>query len=403
MTTWHWTCFGRLAALRFVLFLTLFAWMPGPLRATPWVIVTDFQDSTIHTIDLGTNPPTVYGPFLQGQVVAASHLGAVKVIPGDQSALLAGAFSNMWRLDITNPKQPFVTAFTGVNMQVFGLAVSRDGRFAVAAQQVIYTILDLLRSVGSGSALPSFPFLASVAIAPNNSTVVFTDLTGNRLFYGDVNSDLTGFISVNTIDTVSAPRKVAIAPDGQTVLVGANDLEIYRLTGDAGLVRGTPPTLPVGALSFAFEPSGNRVYALSAASTISILRVEAPGVVSVEAPNAVTIPTSLGPPSPGIDMLGITPDGQRLVVGDSLDTYVHIVRLSDLSLSAINTSGKYPTGIDVFQGVSPTSTPTPTNSPTPTATPGAIAQVAIPTLSSQMLVLLALALAVLALRLLHRH
>jgi hypothetical protein len=394
-----------LAALRCVLFLTPFAWMLGPLRAAPWVIVTDFQDSTIHTIDLGTNPPTVYGPFLQGQVVAASHLGAVKVIPGDQSALLAGAFSNMWRLDIANPKLPFVTAFTGVDMQVFGLAVSRDGRFAVAAQQVIYAILDLRRSVASGSGLPYFPyFLASVAIAPNDSTVVFADLAGNRLFYGDVNSDLTGFLSLSTVDTVSAPRKVAIAPDGQTVLVGANDLEIYRLTGDAGLVRGTPPTLPVGAFSFAFEPSGNRVYALSAVSTISILRVEAPGVVNVEAANAVTIPTSLGPPSPGIDMLGITPDGQRLVVGDSLDTYVHVVRLSDLSLSAINTGGKYPTGIDVFQGVSPepTTTPTPTSTPTPTATPGAIAQVAVPTLSSRMLVLLALTLGVLALRLLHR-
>jgi WD40 repeat protein len=233
--------------------------------------------------------------------------------------------------------------------------------------------------------------------------VVITDSIGNRLFYGDVNSDLSNFISLNTVDTVSAPQKVAIAPDGQTLLVGANDLEIYRLTGAGGLIRGTPPTLPVGAFSFAFEPTGNRVYALSAGSTISILRVESPGVVSVEAPNVVTVPTHLGPiPSSGIDMLGITPDGQRLVVGDSLDTYVHVVRLSDLSLSTINTGGKYPTGIAVFQGVppEPTTTPTSTSTPTPTATPVAIPQVAVPTLSSPMLGLLALILAALALRLL---
>jgi DNA-binding beta-propeller fold protein YncE len=217
-----------LAGLGGVLFAALCASVPGLLHAAPWVIVSDFQDSTIHTIDLGTNPPTVYGPFLQGQIIAQSHVGVVKVIPGDQSALLAGAYSNMWRLDISNPRLPFATHFPG-NMQTFGLAVSADGRFAVAAQQVLYLILDLLNSSATGAGSISFPyFWNSVAIAPNNSTVVMTDSLGNRLFYGDVKSDLSDFISLNTVDTASSPRNVAIAPDGKTVLVGAYELEILQ-------------------------------------------------------------------------------------------------------------------------------------------------------------------------------
>jgi len=306
----------------------------------------------------------------------------------------------MWLLDISNPTQPRVTTFVGPNPQTFGLAVSQNGRFAVTVNQVLSAILDLRRLVLSGGSLPFPVFAASVAIAPNDSTVVITDSSSNRLFYGDVNSDLTGFVSLNTVDTVSAPLKVAIAPDGETVFVGANDVEVYRLTGNV-LTRGTPPVLSVGAQSFAFEPNGNRVYALSWASSLSILRIEAPGLVTVEARNIVTIPTYISPPSSGIDMLAITPDGRRLIVGDSTGTRVHVVSLSDLGLSTIDTGGRYPTGIAVFQGIPPEPTATPTIPPTPTATPTAIAQ-SIPLLSSGALTVLALILAALGLSLLRR-
>ena len=165
---------------------------------------------------------------------------------------------------------------------------------------------------------------------------------------------------IRTIDAVSAPTKVAFAPDGETLLAGGvavnDEVRIYRLTS-TGLVPGNPPRVEVGAQSFSFEPRENLVYALSWGGTLSILRVEAPGQVSVEKLNAVQIPTHIAPGYPlpldmsGIDMTGIIPDGARLVVGDSIETICWIVKLSDLSVASVNTSGKYPTAIAVFSDI----------------------------------------------------
>ncbi len=378
--------------------------------ASPWAIVTDFEDATIHTIDLGTSPPTVYGPFLNGQVIPQTHLGAVKVLPGGRFALLSGAYANMYLVNITDPTMPFVAVPHGFGSYEPGLAVSQDGRFAaVATDSALAGFVRLPELSLGGCGLPGR--FETVAIAPNNTTVIFGDISNDQLVYGEVKPTFDCLEPYGTIATVSSPTKVAVAQDGETVLaagVALNDeVRIFQLT-PAGLVPGNPPRLEVGAQSFAFEPNGNRVYALSWGGYLSILRVQAPGEVSIDKLDVVSIPTYIAPgyprlvSLPGIDMMAITPDGGRLIVGDSSDTYCWLVQLSNLSVTSVNTSGRFPTGIDVFVAETPTPTATPTAVP-PTATPTfPPPQAVIPTLSFPMMGLLALALAAVAVLLVRR-
>src|SRR5436190_22134566 len=85
-------------------FAALLVLISPSLSASPWVITTDFSDRTIHTVDLGTDPPTVYGPFL-GRAVAPAQVGAVKVLPEERIAIVAGAFGGaLYFMDVTNPR-----------------------------------------------------------------------------------------------------------------------------------------------------------------------------------------------------------------------------------------------------------------------------------------------------------
>jgi hypothetical protein len=154
--------------------LLIFLLISSRLPATLWAIVTDFGDATIHTVDLGTNPPTVYGPFLKGQIIPQTQAGPVKVLPGSRFALLLGAFSNMYLLDIADPRKPSVALGRGLSAFTPGLAVSSNGRFAVIPAETVARFVSLPDlSLGGGCLL--FGHLTSAAIAPNNTTVVLSD------------------------------------------------------------------------------------------------------------------------------------------------------------------------------------------------------------------------------------
>jgi hypothetical protein len=337
-------------------FMALLLLLTANLGASPWVIVTDFSDRTIHTVDLGANPPQVYGPFL-GPSVAPAQLGPVKVLPDQRSAVVGNAYTGaLYLLNVADPREPLLTDVLNDcgRLAISGLAVSPDGRFACISDEIGLSMVDL-RSLACGwaSLFPARP--SSVAISPNNSTVILADPQNRQLLYGDAAPSLTGVVSVTPFQTGSSPLKAVIAPDGQTILVGNGlaDLQVFRFT-PTGIVPGNPPALLFmsSVQSFAFDPGGKRVYALRSPSlnedAIAIMDIEAPGVVSVQASAAVVFPSVITLGSPVFDMLGITPDGSRLVVGNSLETFLRIVKVADLSVSTVNTNGRFPSAVAVF-------------------------------------------------------
>ena len=65
----------------FILALSLILAWKNEAYSDPFAIVANEFDRTINTIDLGTGPPSVFGPFLGGQLGGSGLLQDVATTP----------------------------------------------------------------------------------------------------------------------------------------------------------------------------------------------------------------------------------------------------------------------------------------------------------------------------------
>ena len=358
--------------VRVIRLLVLISAIPTAVPASPWAIVANAGDGTIHTIDLGRNPPQVYGPFLSGELVLSAGLGTVAVVPGERYALVKNSGGPIYLVDISNPTAP-VLART-INTREFGgdLSISPSGLFTIPTFEVVFVIVDLTSFAVSGRVLTASKlFRPSCVLVTDDSTVGFCDATNDRLVYGRVSPTFADLETEEALPTGNQPRNAVVSKDGQTVIVGNSDdtVSVFRVTGPGTLAPGTPPTisgLPGNQDSFVVEPSGRRVFVLSTAGSadrISILEIMGPGVVRLEEAGAFTLPSESDSLS-GIERMAITPAGDRLIVGSILVSELTVVNLLTGAISTIPTGGRVPLGVATFQGPVEALEPIPALSPT---------------------------------------
>jgi DNA-binding beta-propeller fold protein YncE len=213
-----------------ILLVTLF--FASAVWASPWGIVANCgsgtTNSTIQTIDLGTTPGTVYGPFLSGTSVTGlggdGGLFEVAVVPGGQYALVSNfGDSIIYRVDISNLTNPVLTDFIEIGFFAEDIAISPNGQFAVVTDGGFsdnLAFINLSTFNSSGTSTLTDGGAQAVAIGPDNQTVIMCDYSNSQIVYGTVNAGLTGLVSGTTLTTsgVSGPVNVEIGPDG-TVLV----------------------------------------------------------------------------------------------------------------------------------------------------------------------------------------
>jgi len=274
-----------LAALAF-LFSCSSAW------AFPWAVVAnsgtggdpagpDFESESIYTLDLGTIPPTVYGPFLEGQLVPTDPdtgkpiygggLFDVAYIPGTNDALISNfGYFTVYRVNFDNPTRPVLVGSVKLevnpptppdppgpdyySMFAEDIAVTSDGKLAIVSDggfspviafinletMTLSSFFELYEGVPFDPATPPDPLpplnsAQAVAITPDNQTVIMADYFSGTAVYGKINGARNGLESVHSIhlcpnwndktktcgakDYMSRPVNVAISPDGQTALL----------------------------------------------------------------------------------------------------------------------------------------------------------------------------------------
>ena len=201
-----------------------------------------------------------------------------------------------------------------------------------------------------------------MVIAPDNQTYIICDRDGHRIVYGTVNL-VAGTVSETQISTGanSYPINVAIAPDGETVLVATalTSIPVLRITGTGTVVSsGSVMNVPQRQMSFAFSQGGQIAYFTAAGTsapnwhTLSRLQINSPGDVTLGAANIATLPMAGTDRLVGTDVLAIYPNGSYALVGNQLLTgtivnYVSLVNLTTNAVSQINTSTSYPVAIDI--------------------------------------------------------
>jgi hypothetical protein len=325
---------------------------------SPWAIVTNFASRTIQTVDLGTTPPAVYGPFSPADFVLAAGLGGVAIVPGERSALVKNSAGPIYQVDITRPQTPVPLATINTRDIGSDLAVATNGLFAIPTFETLFVVANLTSRTVSGRVLidPPVLFPNCVAIAPDNSTVVFCDAANRQIAVGRLNSSFTDFETYTTI-AGREPFNAVATPDGQTVLVGNSDdtLAVFRIAAPGVLAPGEPPLisgLPGVQASFAVHPNGRLVYVLSMAPSpdrVSILEITGPGAVTVRESGAFVLRSDTDFFT-GIERMAITPSGDRLVVGSVFAPELALVDIGTHAVSAVQMNGQIPYGVAVFRG-----------------------------------------------------
>jgi len=278
--------------------------------AAPWAVVAnsgingwdpsnpDFEAESIYTVDLGTTPPRVHGPFLEGLLVPIDPVSGEPVygggvfdiayIPGTNDALISNfGASTVYRINFDDPLKPVLKGSvhlqTGIEPDIKSLsaediAVTSDGKLAIVANGgfspriafidlttfTLSSLFDLYEGVPFDPAnppaeLPPLFYANAVAITPDNQTVLMADYFTGAAVYGRINSARDGLESVKRLmlcpnwdaasescgpdDCLSRPVNVSIAPDGRTALLadaGWGMVSVLKITGP-GLVEPETP------------------------------------------------------------------------------------------------------------------------------------------------------------------
>src|SRR3972149_9702806 len=104
-----WDYMSRYRKIQRVLYVLILAFsliLAGKNEAysAPFAVVANESDRTINTIDLGTDPPTVFGPFLGGQLGGYGLSQDVATTPDGNFALVGNsALQTVFLIDVSDP------------------------------------------------------------------------------------------------------------------------------------------------------------------------------------------------------------------------------------------------------------------------------------------------------------
>ncbi len=360
-----------LSILIFLFLLTSLA------HANPWAVVAN-RNRTINTIDLGTSPPTLYGPFLSGQLGTNGPLLDVAITPYTHYALVGNYQQNtIYRINIQDPTNPILIGSLNIGFSPDDIAIAPNGQFALVTNDSnLMAIINLYTFTLTTTYTLTTPggVAQAVAIAPDNQTVIICDGDNDRIIYGIINPG-TGLISESTLATGNNPFNVTISPDGQTVLVanGSGDLtvSVFRITGPGTVVAGVTPNvagLPGNQQSIAFSPDHQRAYVVSILSNpdkLSWLQINGPGNVTLGGAGVANLLSDVTNRYPGVDVLAVSPLGNYALVGNpnnngATTDDVALINLTTWAVTSINTNNPSPpVGIDTFE-ILPTTSSVPT-------------------------------------------
>ncbi|MBU1901947.1 VCBS repeat-containing protein, partial [Patescibacteria group bacterium] len=344
------------AALLFVALAVFFA-CASILTAAPWAVVTDNTLGRIATLDFGTTTPTVYGPFLQGQLgnTNSGNLLDVAITPDGRYALLSNyGGKTVHRVDISNPTNPIVTGCVTNSFYAEDIAIAPNGQFALVTDGYDATnmaIIDLSSFSTSITYSVTSGHAQAVAIAPDNQTVILVDYSGHKVIFGIIGP--TGLVSESVLSVgENLPVNVAIATDGKTVLVAnyvTNEVNVFQILSPGNVVTGDTPSVLLmpdrSSQSFAFSPAGDRAYVLQnwhAPNTnmLSWLQINGPGNVTLGGAGVATLLSGASNSFLGVDTLGVSPDGAWVLAGNpgtlGKTNVLSLVNLSTYAVSSLD-------------------------------------------------------------------
>ncbi|MCU0523147.1 MAG: hypothetical protein MUF84_20980 [Anaerolineae bacterium] len=390
---------------------------PAPL--TDWIIAVG-NTGTVSLVDTATD--IVYGPVISGGLGSSGGgLFDVAVVPGSNMVLISNfGDAAVYFVDFTDRMSPTIVTSVTLDFYAEDIDVAPDGRTAyvtdggfspmvavidVAARSLAYTVTleaqaaqavevapdgTLIVADYFGGALHTLYPDASGVLTWTGTYSYFLTVDGQVVMPGDV-----GLLSLSPASGVSdgasaalagatgtedvapaavaapdvavtpvRPVNVAIAPDGQTVImanVGAYDtptdtyhsIAVFRITAPGVIsFTGAITNLLRSTQSVAFSADGTQVYLaqnggidrvwdVPLANALTILDIVAPGEVRLAVENAADYPRLVSSQLFGVDTIAVARGkaylGNPSVYGAGDD--LRVVDLSDFSVKRLTMPG----------------------------------------------------------------
>ncbi len=349
----------------FVMFLAVIASSMTVAAAQPDIAVVANNFSTsISTIDLSTSPPTVYGPFLGGQLGVEGELLGVTITPDHHYALVANySYRRVYRVDIPNPAAPVLAGSVFVGIYPTQIAIAPDGTFAMVAGGRLtrrIAVIDLSTfTVPTKYAVPGSASINGIAISPDNETWVAADKINREVWYGTY-SLAAGFTTTGALPVGANAESVAISPDGKTELVPDRMASfVFSITSPGTLVPTEKITGFAYAQSAAFSPDRLHAYVLDVnRGYVATLDITSPGHAALANATAAYVGASGSSGTfLGVECLAVTPDGASLIVGNNGTLNAAMIDTATLQVTTLPIGQVYPVGVATFMPTAVTVSP----------------------------------------------
>lgn len=324
-------------------------------------------DKTVRLWDV-SNPARAV-PLGQPLTGPGGYVESVAFSPDGKTLAAASADKTVWLWDVTDPTQPLPYSgmpLTGPAAMTTAVAFSPDGHTLAAGSQDDKV---WLWTLGAGTATPdgtltgATNWVNTVAFSPDGTSVAAGTsdagvLVWNRASHAltatlpgpqpvtSVSWDGTGRIASGDADgtvtlwTLPSPvlaaadktTAVAYSPDGRTLAVGGQDVELWN---PASREPDATRSLPAGTIvnGLAFSPDGHLIAAAYSDRTVRLL--DARTLKPLGAPFAVTA-------SGNAETVAFSPDGHTLATGGD-DGTVRLWSVTDPArprpLSSVHDSG----------------------------------------------------------------
>lgn len=362
-------------------------------QAAPWAVTAGYLEDggttgAISTVDMGTVPPTVYGPFLAGQLgTNGGGLFDVAIAPGNVALVSGFGDSVVYKIDITDPQNPVLMGETNLPFFAEDIAVSPNGQFALVTDGgfspgVAY--LDLATFTVTHLALTS-GYANAVAIANDNETVLLADYFLGMIWYGqlNINKDKDDpqpdpdpvFVEEKSIDLtynvedMGRPVNVTISPDGRTALVSdaaTGLVHVLEIKADGTVQMGATPRVPIHAdlnaknQSVAFTRDSKKAYVTiqlynepldQFENFVSWLQINGPGNVSLGGSGVAKVAPEGSSQLFGVDTIALTPDGKQVLYGNptvsGASNFLSVVDTTTWGVTLIDSKMFIPIGVAI--------------------------------------------------------
>jgi YVTN family beta-propeller protein len=312
-----------------------------------FIAVSNSNSNTATIIDPSTTPPTVVATVPTGFF----PIGA-SVTPDGSTALISNFDSGSVTIVNLTTTPPAVRGTPiSIGTATESTAITTDGRFAVTADGSLFSVNVSSIDIAGGTILSTLSMPAtSVAITPDNGTVIIGDFNNNQFAVLSLSAQGiltdTGVRIPNTGGSGEGPT--AVAPDDHFVLASnlfSNSLTVLGINASGVTLGGSIP-LCCGPWGVAISPNGTKAYVAMTDSTVAVLNIDANDNVT-DTGVRISIPGGTPTTFFGTPGIAFSSDGARAYVSNYSSGTITILDATTNTILSTVPVGSGPAGIGV--------------------------------------------------------